>query len=254
MGQFNEYPPILQGSEKQQIAALRAYLVRLAEGLMLAETAPAAEAAAAEDSRRVYAGRQSELEKLRETAQSLRSLIIKTADKAEYYTDSRIEALHGEYLAQSDFGVYSEQISSRMEATAKQVVESYGLEAVSESIDGLSRYMSELRGQIQRGLITDPETGETVFGIAISESLRFTGESEERGGETYYELSPGQTLGLYTSSGWQFWINGAKKGWFDSTDGMLHVANVAVENSLLIGDDWLVTSQGGYGIRYLGGV
>ena len=66
-------------------------------------------------------------------------------------------------------------------------------------------------------------------------------------------LAPGQTLGLYTATGWQFWINGSKRGWFDSEDGMLHVANIVVEDKLQIGDGWLMTTTGGFGLRYTGG-
>jgi hypothetical protein len=113
--------------------------------------------------------------------------------------------------------------------------------------------MTAIRGEIRRGLITDPESGETAMGIAISEELSFTGVEHTEAGLTYYELTPGQTLGLYTATGWQFWINGSKRGWFDSRDGMLHVANLAVETSLMLGGGWLITASGGFGIRYMGG-
>ena len=73
----------------------------------------------------------------------------------------------------------------------------------------------------------------------------------EREGLRYYELSPGSTLGLYTATGWQFWISGSKRGWFDSADGMLHVTNLAADSSLRLGGDWLLTADGGLGIRKL---
>jgi hypothetical protein len=85
-----------------------------------------------------------------------------------------------------------------------------------------------------------------VTGIAISQNLRFAGEcgpSDQHNpgdGYTYYYLESGQTFGLYTSTGWQFWIDGYKKGWFNSVDGMLHVANIIVEVSMQIGDSWQI--------------
>ena len=72
-------------------------------------------------------------------------------------------------------------------------------------------------------------------------------------GADYYQLSSGQTFGLYTSTGWQFWINGWKKGWYDSVDGMLHIANVAVENALQLGGQWQLVNSDGLGIKYTGG-
>ena len=117
----------------------------------------------------------------------------------------------------------------------------------------LERHMSELSGQIRRGLIEDPETHEIHLGIAVSESLSFTGQTQSVGGATYYELSPGQTLGLYTSTGWQFWINGVKRGWFSSLDSLLHVSKVLVEEKLRAGADWEISGSGGFGVRYVGG-
>ena len=86
---------------------------------------------------------------------------------------------------------------------------------------------------------------------ARSAELQFTGQELTDGGWSYYELSPGQTLGLYTSTGWQFWVNGRKVGWFDSADGMLHTVSQVVEEEIRIGD-WVISAVGGYGIKYTG--
>ena len=246
-----ERPPILSGSEREQLALLRDYLVRLAQSL---ERAEAGTVASRENASR-ESGR-TETSATRESGE-LRNLIVKTASRIESHVERVSEELHEDYLALSDFGSYREQIASRMEATARGVVESYDYEALLAALEGrldtADAAMTAIRGEIRRGLITDPETGETAMGIAISEELRFTGTEVTENGLVYYELSPGQTLGLYTATGWQFWINGSKRGWFDSVDGMLHVAKLAVENSLSLGAGWLATGLNGFGIRYMGG-
>ena len=114
--------------------------------------------------------------------------------------------------------------------------------------EAFAAYVTELSGQIRRGFLEDPETHQTVLGIAISQQLRFTGQELTDGGWTYFELSPGQTLGLYTSTGWQFWVNGRKVGWFDSSDGMLHTVSQAVEQEIRLGS-WSISADGGLGIR-----
>ena len=145
----------------------------------------------------------------------------------------------------------------RMTATAREIVESYDyaqrIDAVGASLDALDSYLTAIRGEIRRGLITDPETGEQVLGIAVAENLRFTGQTHDAEGLTYYELSPGQTLGQYTATGWQFWINGAKRGWFDSADSMLHLTRLRAADSIDLGDSWRLSSAGGLGIKYIGG-
>ena len=261
-----EYPPILTGDALQQIAALRDYLVRRVRESD-AETVPlSALRATSPGGGSLWAPPGGELlpkateggvhsesrihhSELTQASAALRSLIVKTADLVEHYVEELRTELHEDYVAISDYGSYYETIESKVSQTARGTVESYQYQ---EQLDALDQYTAQLSGQIRRGLITDPETQETVLGIAISQDLRFTGRTVTEDGLEYWELSPGQTLGLYTSTGWQFWINGSKRGWFDSTDGMLHVSQILVEDRLQHGADWLVTTAGGYGIRYIG--
>ncbi len=258
-----EYPPILQGSPQQQLGALRDYLVRMARSLDAAEAAASAkeERAAAKVASAKKGGSQSEEDKLaaiRRNAANLRALIVKTAEQAETIAidlGATRQEMESYYLAKSDFGEYMEQAKADFTTTARGVVESYDftslIEAVSGRTDELNSYLTSIQGEIRRGIITDPGTGETALGIAISENLQFTGVVHEQDGLQYYELAQGQTLGLYTSTGWQFWVNGSKRGWFDSADGSLHVISEVVEDRLQIGDRWTITTAGGWGIRRL---
>ena len=255
-----ELPPRALGSEREQLAALRDYLVRLVrelEGARSAAAVSAVPAKAAASSPAIAAAPVSDAERARREAAELRALIVKTASQVERHVDVLRAALREDYLALSDFGSYREAIESSFEATARGVVESYDfrgeIEAVAGRLGGTESALETIRGEIRRGLVTDPETGETALGIAVAESLRFTGAEHTENGLVYHELAPGQTLGLYTATGWQFWLNGSKRGWFDSRDGMLHTAKLAVESSLRLGGDWLITTSGGFGLRYTGG-
>ena len=259
-----EYPPILQGDALSQIAALRDYLVRQTReqnpdtALLPPGTAVVGALVPGVPGTAAAGARSSGTEEGYDPAASaaLRALIRKTADTVEQHVDELRQSLRQDYLALSDFGEYRESIDTQIRQTARETVESYDYEeriaAAENGVEGLRETVTELDGQIRRGLITDPETQETALGIAISQNLRFTGATVTEGGLTYWELAPGQTLGLYTSTGWQFWINGSKRGWFDSRDGMLHVSQIRAESRLQHGDSWLVTTTGGYGIRYVG--
>ena len=248
-----ERPPQLSGTEREQLRVLRDYLVRLAQSLERAQDAAIAVPASTQSPRRT----ETEATAARRETGELRSLVVKTAERIERQVERLDAELHEEYLALSAFGAYRESVTALFEATARGVVESYAfasaLAALEERLGTTDSALSTLRGEIRRGLITDPATGETALGIAIAEELRFTGVEREENGLRYYELEPGQTLGLYTATGWQFWIGGAKRGWFDARDGMLHVANLAVESSLRLGGGWLLSAANGFGIRYTGG-
>ena len=269
-----ELPPILSGSTEQKLSELRAYLVRMAQELNTAQTQPATQTKISVDSkgRRVFSTgseNTADMEAVRKNAAALRQLILKTGERlsgdideshqqALHYADGQIDALSQTYLAKSEFGSFAENIESQISTTARGVVESYGLESRIEStaadLELLQYYITDMDGQIRRGIVRDPETGEDVTGIAISQSLQFTGAVVKgEDGANYYRLSSGQTFGLYTSTGWQFWIDGSKRGWYNSVDGMLHIANVAVEDKLQLGGDWQMANVRGLGIRYTGG-
>lgn len=255
MNTIYEMPPMLSGRTEDQIRQLRDYLVRLAKELPREEQIEQTVQQVVQT--RARGGGAGKNQGWQEQAQALKSLIVKTADRVYETIDVLETNLSSVYVAQSDFGVYQERVDTQIRQTAKETVESYGyqaqINAVTDGLSGLAQYLTQINGEIRRGMVTDPETQETVLGIAISQNLSFTGNTVTEAGFTYYELSPGQTLGLYTSTGWQFWINGSKRGWFDSNDGMLHVARIVAEEQLQISDSWQITAAGGFGIRYIGG-
>ena len=275
---FAEKPPILTGNTKEDLAKLRDYLFRMAQSLSEAagaeiSTPTAVTISTRADGQQVIKtgpGAATDIEAVRKNAQELKSLIVKSAENLQKkindgdtelagmiadgdnavidLMDEKEEQYNGKYLAKSEFGTFEQTLDSRIQTTAAGVVESYGFEetidGVQEDIDLLQHYYTNIEGEIRRGIVVDPETGNYVTGIAISQNLRFEGEcgpqdpNNPGDGHTYYYMNSGQTFGLYTSTGWQFWIDGYKKGWFNSVDGMLHVANIMVEVSMQVGPDW----------------
>lgn len=244
-----ERPPILQGSAEQQLAALRDYLFRLAGSLETVQSAPVFTAGAmSQAGTGGISGSGSGTsaateEKIRQNARELRALIIKTANTITAEMDSREESYYGDFVARSDIGTFEQEWKMEAETTARSVVESFQQTSVvnvsSDQLEEFQKYVEQINGEIRRGFLDDPDhPGETIFGIAISSHLQFTSEVQTHKGYEYYELTSGQTFGFYTSTGWQFWIDGRKAGWFDITDGFLHVANIYVENQVYFGDTW----------------
>lgn len=247
---YVEKPPMMSRGDSADVLALRDYLFRLARTLEPISEGGAAVATVTQGGVTRSSGQDSavmsEIDKMRKNAKELQALIIKSADQvlqeSEQYTDGQKDYYDSLYVAQSEYGQFTENINTTIENTARGVVESYNygaqIESMQDGIDLIQNYFTNFAGEIRRGIVLDPSTNEYVTGIAISQNLRFAGEcgpndSNNPGdGYTYYYLTSGQTFGLYTSTGWQFWIDGAKKGWFSSVDGMLHVTEVYVENKL----------------------
>lgn len=272
---FAEKPPMLTGISRTDLNNLRDYLFRLAGSLNEAAQAPAASTGGVAVSYRngqqiLTAKDTDEADALRQNAQNLQALIIKTANDVMAYADGKVEEYNSMYVAQSDYGKFKEEINTTITSTAREVVDSYHYTAAIEdaltSIGELQSSYTELNGQIRRGIVEDPDNqGTYVVGIAISQNMTFTGavcdvnDNNHPAGDSYdyYYIDSGQTFGLYTSMGWQFWVGGHKKGWYSTVDGMLHVANILVESTLQIGQAWEIQSEANgqafdLELRYLG--
>lgn len=292
---FAEKPPIMTGNTKDDLGKLRDYLFRMAASLNEAANAPSAINAGTiigyskkgEAVTKNGKEASSDIEAVRKNANELKALIIKSAkglqiqldampdepnvkawisegdSYVQEYCDNRLEELDSYYLAKSEFGTFEETINSRIEATARGVVESYdyaaSITSLQSGIDLLQNYYEAINGEIRRGLVLDPDTQAYVVGIVISQAVEFSAEvgrtdpNNPGDGNTYYYVAPNQTFGIYTSTGWQFWINGVKRGWFSSQDSMLHVSNIVVEDKLQLGADWEISTLNGFGLRYIGG-
>lgn len=274
-------PPILGNSNTQNVTELRNFLVRLVNELNRAEeTVTSSGTYKIVNGKRVYTQGGASAEdssKVIQNIAALKSLIVKTAQDlganivsgdnyVMNYTNAQIDGLDAKmqetYVAQSDFGTFVEGVDRRIVNTARDTVESYGYSALISSAQNtadeaqqlIQNYSTTIDSQIRRGLVLDPDTGEYVTGIAIAQNLQFTGEVQTgTDGQQYYKMETGQTFGLYTSTGWQFWIDGHKKGWYNSLDGMLHIANVLIENTLQFGDSvqMIVDASGKFGMKMI---
>lgn len=183
----------------------------------------------------------------------LQSLVLETANTLEANLQQYAIDLTSSLMADSsEYGIFKQDVYTRISANARNITENSTLLETLENAQ--IEYLNLINGQIRRGFIADPDhPGQYLYGIAISQDMAFTDQSKEyTDGHTYYGIAADQTFGLYTSTGWQYWINGSKAGWFDSSDGKLHVAQEEVKGDITMGN-WQMTDSDGFGIKYIGG-
>jgi len=254
---FAEKPPILQGTPENQIRALRDYLFRMANSLEPVITGQAVTTGTTVTRRRADgtvvtetgSAAKADTDAIRDSAAELRALIIKHANELQTEIDTKVDEYDASLIAQSEIGTWELGLNSKIETSARGVVESYGFQESISTINGdMQKYFTQMDGQIRRGFIENPDypdhsEDEFIFGIAISSNLQFKTELPRSDGTyDYYHLESGQTFGFYTSSGWQFWVGGNKRGYYDSIDQKLHVKDIVADDSLQIGDDWQIKS------------
>ena len=111
--------PSIHGSAQQQLEQIKSYLHQLAQQLQLAqgETERQLEAI-----RSPKTGSPEQKQQAEATFQSIKALIIKSADVVSAYSDAISRRLEGVYVAQSAFGSYAEQTSQEIRANSTAIV------------------------------------------------------------------------------------------------------------------------------------
>lgn len=111
-----------------------------------------------------------------ETAQSsfnsIKSLIIKSADVVNAYYDVINKRLEGSYVAQSAFGTYSEETAQTIEAN------STGIEQLFENIQKITGDINSLikvDAHINTGILYYDDAGVPVYGLEIGQKTEIDG-------------------------------------------------------------------------------
>lgn len=116
-----------------------------------------------------------------ETFNSIKALIIKSADIVNAYEETIRTHFHGEYFAESDFGTFVDTTNKYLEENSRGVTEAYDrLQGIDTDLDGVLDYVEETNGYIKRGILADGsvgiEVGETTEDGTYHRYARFTAE------------------------------------------------------------------------------
>lgn len=250
-------PPVLRGTETQQLAQLRDYLFQLHRQLGTALTAVEegniTTEAAQKISQRATGGDSVTREALSQQAAALKSLIIKTADIVRQEMDVITATLESDYVAKSDYGTYQESIQTQFTATAESVTQqiNYAAEvaAAANAATGqeLRDYIVETQGFIRQGIVG--YNGVTpIIGIAIGQDIQTTGTGTVDG-KTYDEIDTSSAMSTFTADKLSFYLNGAEVAYV--SNARLFITDAEITNRLTLGN-WEISHNRGFSIKWVG--
>jgi hypothetical protein len=105
-----------------------------------------------------------------DTFNSIKALIIKSADIVKAYEETIKTDFNGEYFADSDFGTYLEQTSRSIEENSKGVTEVFtNVQTINNKVDGIDEDVRTTNAYIKRGYLGDDE-GKAAYGVAVGET------------------------------------------------------------------------------------
>ena len=115
--------------------------------------------------------------KSKATFNSIKGLIMKSADIVNAYYQEINHRLEGVYVAESDFGVYAEQTAQQIEETSTYINQIYeNLQQIITDIDGLEHSLIEVEAHIRSGLLYYDEDGSPIYGLEIGQRTEIDGE------------------------------------------------------------------------------
>lgn len=108
---------------------------------------------------------------------SVKALIIKSADIVNAYYKEIKKRLEGLYVAESDFGVYAEQTASEIHANSIAIEQMYtNIQTIISDIDSLEHSLIEVDAFIKSGVLYYDEDGTPVYGLEIGQRTEIDGE------------------------------------------------------------------------------
>lgn len=169
-------PNITENTERGQLLQVKSYLYQLVEQLNLALTDVERVASSAVTTAKASSAASAEKDS-QATFNSIKALIIKSADIVNAYYDAINTRLEGEYVAVSDFGTYVNQTTQDIEANSKgisQILEE--LQVIVTDIDGIESSIVNVKGYINSGILEPGENDNPVVGLEIGQRTEIDGK------------------------------------------------------------------------------
>lgn len=227
-------PNINATTEAGQLQQIRSYLYQFAEQLQWAlntiETGGSLSGGiVTQSSAALSTGGQTETEK---NFNQIKSLIIKSADIVNAYYEQINARLKGLYVAQSDFGTYTEETQQLLTANSTNITQLFeNLQTITETVDGLYDAQIHTSAYIKSGLLYTADNGAPVYGLEIGQTNTIDGV------DTFDKFA------RFTSDRLSFYDRNDTEVAYIS-DYKLFITNAEVTGSLTLGGYKIDTSNG----------
>jgi thiamine phosphate synthase YjbQ (UPF0047 family) len=225
-------PNITASSDSGKVEQIRSYLYQLTEQLNWALNSIESNSGYVVTQK----GNQSETKGLSEaeaqaTFNSIKSLIINSAEIVEAYSEKISKTLSGEYVAKSDFGVYTENTTQTINADSKTVESLFNsIQKIVSDIDKLEHNIIEVNAHIKSGLLYYDE-GVPIYGLEVGQINEIDGE------EVFNKFA------RFTSDRLSFYDKNDTEVAYIS-DYRLYITNAQITGTLILGRFVIDTSDG----------
>ena len=163
------FPNISATTEKGQIEQIRGYLYQLADQLQWALNSISGGTVASQQAVKSQSPQEAEKES-QATFNSIKSLIISSADIVNAYYDVLTERYSGTYVAQSDFGTFVELTGQSVTSNSTAIESLFeSMQQIFTDIENLEHSLIEVNAHIRSGLLYYNDEGVPIYGLEIGQ-------------------------------------------------------------------------------------
>lgn len=237
-------PPSPRGSVQEQLVRQYSYLFQMAQQLNVALGQLESGGTAAPSG-----GTAAPAAEREQQYQTLKSMIVKTADTVQRRMDQLSAKLTGEYVAASEFGTYVERLNAYLEANPEALTQYYSffadLQASTETVSAaFEQYRLETEGYIRTGIVCY-DGAVPQYGVAVGQNLI----CREVDGETVVEQNDFRAT--FTASKLSFWQDASEVAYV--SNNRLYITNITVLGAIAVGQWSVEAAEGGLAFRWIGG-
>ena len=173
------YPNINARNEQEKLQQVSNYLYQLVDQLNY--TLKTIEAGG--DGKVLYTGGKNTGSNMQEvdadavaSFNEIKGLIIKSADIVDAYYETISARLEGKYVAQSEFGTFTEETSQEFEMTSTDIKQLYtNIQEITDSVTELEHSLIEVNAHIKSGLLYYDDEGVPIYGLEIGQKNEIDG-------------------------------------------------------------------------------
>lgn len=242
MGVQIKTPNITAGSDRERLMQIQSYLYQMAQQLQWAfSTIETGTGNVSQQTLQQAVKAAVKEVNPADTFAGLKNLIIKSADIVDAYYTEISKRLEGVYVAQSDFGTYTEETTLEIRETNTSVNQLYtNIRTLSNTVDELYNSTVSANAYLKSGLLGENEDGTPVYGLEI-------GQTNSVGGATVFDK-----FARFTADRLSFYDAGDAEVAYIS-DYKLYITNAEVSGSLWLSGKFKIYYNGGLAFQWIGG-
>lgn len=234
-------PNITANTDQGQLLQMKSYLHQLVQELNWALTS-------IETGNNVKVTKKTEdgnavtKEEMATTFNELKSLIIKSSKTVMAYSEAAEERYNSLYVAQSDFGTYTEEASQTISKNSKSIESFYeDMQEIITDLETLEHSLIDVSANIKSGLLYYDGSGVPVYGLEVGQKTSIDGV------EVFHKFA------RFTAGRLSFYDqNGSEVAYI--SDYKLYITHVEIKGSLKEGGYMdIITADGGIVTKWVGG-